>query len=155
MSNFMIEPLDVAIVTDAERRRAFGDPTVVERIADAPTGFPCRLSLTEVPPGTRLLLFRHRPFSGNGPYAEEGPIFAQPDAVRAEIPKNEVPPFIRSRPFVVVRRYDATEAIVGSELAPGADCAAAISRAFDIGDTAFVHVRSATYGCFLFRAGRA
>jgi hypothetical protein len=102
-----------------------------------------------------LLLFRHRPFSGNGPYAEEGPIFAQPDGDPVEALRNEVPAFIRSRPFVVVRRYDAAEAIAGSELVSGADCAAAISRAFDIDDTAFVHVRSATYGCFLFRAERA
>jgi hypothetical protein len=155
MSNFLIEPIDAAIVRDAERRRAGGDPTVAERIADAPTGFPCRLTLAEVPAGTRLLLFRHRPFHGNGPYAEEGPIFAQPDADPAEALRNEVPAFVRSRPFVVVRRYDAAEAIADSELVSGADCAAAISRALDIEDTAFVHVRSATYGCFLFRADRS
>jgi hypothetical protein len=155
MSKFRIRPIDRAIVEDAARRLACGDPSVAERVSDAPTGYPCRLSLAEAPVGARVLLFRHRPFQENGPYAEEGPIFARPEAAPADLPENEVPAYVRARRFVVVRRYDAREAITGAELAAGADCAAEISRAFDLADTAFVHVRSATYGCFLFRADRA
>jgi hypothetical protein len=155
MSSFQIHPIDPAIVEDAARRLAVGDPSVAERVVDSPTGYPCRLSLQEAPVGARVLLFRHRPFRGRSPYAEEGPVFARRGVEPAKLEQGEVPAYVLPRPLVVVRRYDEDEAISGAEVVSGADCAAALSRAFDLDDTAFVHVRSAGYGCFLFRAERA
>jgi hypothetical protein len=67
---------------------------------------------------------------------------------------NDVPELVTRRPAIVVRRYDAQEAIVGAEVVAGNDCAAALKRAFAHADTDFVHVRNAAYGCFLFRADR-
>jgi hypothetical protein len=151
---FQVHAIPAAFVLAAERRLAEGDPSVAVRIVDAPNGYPCRLSLADAPPGARVLLFRHRPFSGDHPYAEEGPIFARPGAARAILAANEVPAFVARRPAIAVRRYDAQEAILGAEVVAGADCGGALRRAFAFDDTAFVHIRNAAWGCFLCRADR-
>jgi Protein of unknown function (DUF1203) len=155
MTHFQVRALDSSHVRDAERRLAAGDPAVREHIVGEGGGAPCRLTLEDAPTGARVLLFRHRPFSGDHPYAEEGPIFARTGALQATLGRDEVPAMVARRPFITVRRYDAAEAIVGAEVVAGTDCKAAIERALAHDDTAFAHVRNSAWGCFLFRVDRA
>lgn len=155
MMHFQAKPIAAALVADAARRLAAGDPSVEERFADDPSAAPCRLTLADPPRGARMLLFRHRPFGIDNPYAEEGPVFAWADGAEAQLAIDEVPNFVPRRPLILVRRYNAKSEIAGAELVPGVQCGAEIKRALALADTDFVHVRSAAYGCFLFRADRA
>ncbi|MGE0046933.1 MAG: DUF1203 domain-containing protein [Hyphomonadaceae bacterium] len=152
MTHFQIRPIAQETVAAAEARLAAGDPSVIERIIEEEGGQPCRLTLAEAPKGSRVLLFRHRPFAGDGPYAEEGPIFARTDAGAASLAANEVPAFIAAREIVMVRRYDRAGAIAGGELVAGADVAKTIAARLSDDAIEFVHLRSAHYGCFLCEA---
>jgi len=154
MARFQVSPISPAAVADARRRFSNGDPTVEERIVDAPTGYPCRITLEEARRGERVLLFRHRPFASDGPYAEEGPVFARLESPPAQLGQCELPPFLANRKLVSVKRYDARHAIAGAEVVNPEECGLAISRALDDQEVAYVHVRNAGYGCFLFRADR-
>ncbi|MEJ0022348.1 MAG: DUF1203 domain-containing protein [Alphaproteobacteria bacterium] len=154
MAQFQVRAIGEDVVRDALARHAAGDPHVEEQLIETPTGHPCRITLAEIPAGERALLFRHSPFDAPSPYAEAGPIFARIARPPARLGANEVPAFVAERPLVVVRAYDNVNAIASGEVVAGEACAAAIARALDDDATAYVHVRSAAYGCFLFRADR-
>jgi hypothetical protein len=155
MSDFIVQPLDPVFAEAAARRRAQGDPFVRLVEVDAPTGYPCRVTLEYAQPGETVLLFKHNPFAAASPYAEEGPIFARRGARPAALARNMLPDYVRAMPHIAVRGYDDTTAIAYAEVAPGAACEAAIRRAFANGDIVYAHVRAGAYGCFQFRVDRA
>ncbi|MBI1186175.1 MAG: DUF1203 domain-containing protein [Alphaproteobacteria bacterium] len=155
MARFQVAPISPAVVAAAARRLAAGDPAVSLRTVDAPSGYPCRLTLQEAKPGERVLLFRHRPFDAVTPYTEEGPIFARLDAAPAHLPPGALPDFMAQRKLLTVRRYDRAGAIAGAEVVPPEACAETIAHALEHANVDYVHVRNAGYGCFLFRADRA
>jgi hypothetical protein len=154
MARFQVVPISRAIVADAAARLAAGESGVALLTVDAPSGYPCRLTLEEARPGERILLCRHRPFEAITPYTEEGPIFARPDAAPARLPPGALPPFMAMRKLLSVRRYDRAGAIAGADVVRPDDCAEAIAQALEDDAVAYVHVRNAGYGCFLFRADR-
>ena len=155
MSQFIVRSLDTAHVEAAERRLQDGDPFVRLVDVNAPIGFPCRVTLAWAQPGEQVLLFRHRPFGPVSPYAEEGPIFARRSASQAQLSEGELPAYIAQVPHIAVRGYDETTSIATAEIAPGAECAAAIGRAFANNAVQYAHVRAGAYGCFQFRVDRA
>ena len=115
-------------------------------VADAPTGFPCRVSLVDAQPGDELVLvsFEHHPTSS--PYRASGPIFvrrgAEPfDAV------DRVPEMLRSRQLSV-RAYDAHGDLVRAEVCPGTELEAMIADLFAEPEAHELHVHFARAGCF-------
>jgi hypothetical protein len=154
MGDFQVRALDPAHVEGAARRLAAGDPFVREVEVTGATGFPCRVTLAWASPGERVLLFRHRPFEIASPYAEEGPVFARPDAPQAILAPGALPPYVAGMAHVGVRGYDEEATLIHAELVAGPSCAAAIARAFASGDVAFAHVRAGAHGCFQFRVDR-
>jgi len=92
-------------------------------------GEPCRDVLRRARPGERLILSGFTPFSRRGPYREYGPIF--------------------------VRAYSALEEILDAELVEVPEFAATVERFFRRPETAFLHVRFPTYGCFACRIDRS
>ena len=56
------------------------------------------------------------------------------------------------REHFVIRAYSDAEEIVDAALVGPSDAAATVERLFDRTDTAFLHVRFPTYGCFAMRA---
>ena len=115
---------------------------------------PCRSCLRVTPPGTRLILFAHRPFATTGPYAETGPVFVHADACEPYRARDVFPADFRPR-RLVFRAYDACGAIHDATLADGADAEATLARQFADAAVARVHVRNPAWGCFDFAVERA
>ncbi len=116
-------------------------------------GNPCRFTLRQSPPGEELLLVSHRPFRGDHPYAEIGPIFIRlrGDAGYTDVHRfpAEIDPTTR-----IFRAYDAAERIVDARIGtPNPD--ALIRELFANPAVDCIHVRSLTYGCYTFKIERA
>ena len=82
-------------------------------------------------------------------------MFARRDGEPASLAPDQLPDYVADIAHVAVRGYDATTSIAHAEIVAGADCAAAIGRAFGKDEIEYVHVRAGAYGCFQFRVDRA
>src|SRR5262249_12297579 len=115
-------------------------------------GEPCRDVLRRARPSERLILASFTPFSKPGPYKEYGPIFVLADETSEEIRRDALPSagseddYLRQQ--FVIRAYSDAEEILDAELIKAPEIAATVERFLDRSDTAFLHVRFPTYGCF-------
>lgn len=130
----------------------------VKRVTAA-GGEPCRDVLRRARAGEELILASFTPFAQSGPYKEYGPIFVLANASDEAVHRDALPPagtptnYLREQ--FVVRAYSSAEEIVGAELVGAATFADTVDRFFASDDTAFLHVRFPTYGCFACRIDRA
>ena len=129
----------------ARRALAAGAPDHALVTADSPSGYPCRHCLQWATPGEAMILF---PFAAveEGPYREVGPIFvhaqpcapyAQSDSYPAEFRKGRV-----------VRAYNARKFMIDARVVKGEGPEQVIQELLANSDAAFLHVRSATRGCY-------
>jgi len=129
----------------------------VKRVV-AKGGKPCRDVLRRASAGEELILASFTPFSRPGPYKEYGPVFvlARPDAEAAR--RDELPRAGASTDYLreqfVIRAYSAAEEILDAALVKAPELAATVERFFASEETAFLHVRFPTYGCFALRVDR-
>lgn len=122
-------------------------------------GEPCRDVLRRATAGEELILASFTPFARVGPYREYGPIFvsAHPSADlpgRDALPRAGGPADYLREQFVI-RAYSAAEEILDAAMVKGPELAENVARFFDSAETAFLHVRFPTYGCFALRIDRA
>ena len=122
-------------------------------VADAPTGFPCRVSLVDADPGDELLLLPHEHLSTGSPYRASGPVFVRAGARRAVLEPGVIPPYVTRR-LMSVRAYDANDMMVAGEVCEGADVHATLERLMADDAVAFVHLHNANRGCFSCRVER-
>jgi hypothetical protein len=124
------------------------EPEIQER-----GGNPCRHCLRRAIAGERLTLFSHSPFDRQNPYKEHGPIFVHSDGCERYAAQNELPPDFVDRP-IVLRGYDYQQRI--ARVAVVVDDAADLRAEQLLSDPeiAFLHARSFTHGCYLFRIDR-
>lgn len=126
-----------------------------ERVVSKGTGYPCRHCLRTIPEGADALVLAHRPFPDLQPYAETGPIFLCANLCeRYSAP--DLPPIAQTSPGYLLKGYSPDDRIVygtGAVVPPDAigDYAQSL---LDRTDIAYVHARSATNNCFLFRIDR-
>jgi len=122
-------------------------------------GEPCRDVLRRARPSERLILASFTPFSKPGPYKEYGPIFVLADETGEEIGRDQLPPAGSEHDYLreqfVIRAYSDAEEILDAEMVKAPDIGTTVERLFDRADTAFLHVRFPTYGCFALRIDRA
>jgi hypothetical protein len=145
-SSFRIVPLRTEIA-EAARRAAWqgaADHRVVT--ADSPRGYPCRHCLRWAQPGERMILFPFAAIPSGRPYSESGPIFVHAEACERYAATDEFPPEFRKGR--VLRAYNSVHDIIAAEVANGAGPEAVIERFLQKPETAFVHVRSVSHGCF-------
>ena len=97
------------------------------KIADAPKGFPCRVSLQDAPVGARMLLlnFEHQPAST--PYRSRHAIFVQDGAQEAHPGVNEVPEVLASR-TLSVRAFDSAGQMLDALVVNGREAGPALGR---------------------------
>lgn len=144
----------VALPTDAVRAYQRGGVDayghIPERHISDGAGLPCRHCLGDIDGGDEYLILAHRPFADLQPYAETGPIFLHADECPRHPETAEPPRAFLERPQMLVRGYDGGERIVygTGALIPTGGLAANVSAVFDTPEVAFVHIRSATNGCF-------
>ncbi|HEV2843007.1 MAG TPA: DUF1203 domain-containing protein [Chthoniobacterales bacterium] len=151
-SNFRIVPLRTEIA-EAARHAAEGgvsDHAVVT--ADSPNGYPCRHCLRWAQPGERMILFPFAAIAPGRPYSESGPIFVHAEACERYEATREFPPAFRTGR--VIRAYNSQREIIAAEVANGEGPEPVIERFLEKPETAFVHVRSASHGCYTMEVER-
>jgi hypothetical protein len=126
---------------------------VVRMTADAPTGFPCRISLDDAAPGDTLLLLNHVSHDGDGPYRASHAIFVGEQSAEAACFGDAIPPALDRR-ILSLRAFDKAGMMSDAALAQPGEADAAIRRL--LADPAVDHVdaHNALRGCFAARIER-
>jgi hypothetical protein len=145
-SKFRIVPLRTEVAEAARRAAECGAPDHRIVIADSPSGYPCRHCLRWATPGDRMILFPFAAIPVGRPYSESGPIFVHAEPCERYAKADEFPAdFRRGRS---IRAYDSDQNIIAAEFVNGSEPEAIIERFLEKPETAFVHVRSASHGCY-------
>ena len=150
---FRIVPLSTEIA-DASRRVAdagASDHTVIT--ADSLTGYPCRHCLCWAQPGERMILFPFAAIPAGRPYAESGPIFVHANPCERYSKTREYPESFRNGR--VLRAYSSKQNMIDAEVVTGNEPEPIIEKFLENPETAFVHVRSVTHGCYTMQIERA
>lgn len=130
----------------------------VKRVVAA-GGEPCRDVLRRAAAGEELILASFTPFTQAGPYKEYGPIFVLANESGEGVCRDELPaaggPHDYLREQFVIRAYSSAEEIVDAALVKAPELEATVARFFASEETAFLHARFPTYGCFALRIDRA
>lgn len=139
-------PADTVATLRQSRRDAYGDP--IETAISAGHGIPCRACLKITPKGQRYLILAHRPFEGQNPYTETGPIFLC-ESCAGTSASSTLPEMLTS-PNYIVRGYGADERIVygTGQVTPTKDIPTYATQLLARDDITFVDVRSAANNCF-------
>ena len=145
-SNFRVVPLRTKIAEAARAAAKAGEPDHAVVTADSPRGYPCRHCLRWAEPGERMILFPFAAIPPGRPYSESGPIFVHADPCQRYGATEEYPAEFREGR--VIRAYNSQHDIIAAEVANGAGPEAVIERFLQKPETAFVHVRSVSHGCY-------
>lgn len=126
---------------------------VVVRVADAKPGFPCRVTLRDAEPGTRMLLLNYEHQDAATPYRSRHAIFVCDGATDAVLKPGEVPEQMRSR-LLSVRAFSEGGMMVEADVVEGYGAAETFTRLLANPETAYLHVHFAKYGCYAARVDR-
>ena len=151
-SNFRIVPIRTDIAEAARREAEAGAPDHVLVTADSPRGYPCRHCLRWASPGEPMVLFPFAAIAPGRPYSEGGPIFVHAEPCERYAATHEFPSEFRKGR--VVRAYNSQHDMFAADLANGEGPEAVIERFLQKPETAFVHVRSASHGCYTMEVKR-
>ena len=150
----------VALATaDASRLRAGGADAhgrPPERCRSDGDGNPCRHCLAEINAGEPMLVLAWRPFPAPQPYAEVGPIFLHADACERHSEAGGAPSMLAAWQHLLLRGYGADDRIVygTGTIVAGAELEQAAADLLAWPEIAYLHVRSATNGCYQCRIER-
>ncbi len=122
--------------------------------ADAPVGYPCRISLEDAPVGEPVLLLPFTHLDSRSPYRASGPIFVRRGRSEAARIVGELPPYLTRRPLSV-RAYDAADDMIDADIVDGREAAPLIERYLALKDASYLHIHFARRGCFACRVDRA
>ena len=151
-SSFRIVPIRTEIAEAARHQTEVGAPDHVFVTADSPNGYPCRHCLRWAQPGERMILFPFAAIAPGRPYSETGPIFVHAEPCERYAATHEFPSEFRKGR--VLRAYNSRHDIIAAEVANGEGPEAVIERFLQKPETAFVHVRSASHGCYTMEVER-
>jgi len=125
----------------------------VRMIADSQPGYPCRVSLQDACVGEEVLLLPYEHLAEASPYRSVGPIFVRRGAEPRILEPGEIPAYV-SRRQISLRAYDASHRMLAADLCQGDGAAAAIERALDDREVAYLHLHNALPGCYSCRVER-
>ena len=145
-SSFRIVPIRTEIAEAARCGAKAGAPDHVFVTADSPDGYPCRHCLRWAQPGERMILFPFAAIAPGRPYSESGPIFVHAEPCERYAATDEFPSAFRNGR--VLRAYNSKRDMIAAEVANEEGPEAVIERFLEKPETAFVHVRSASHGCY-------
>ena len=132
---------------------ALAERKAVRVTADSPSGYPCRISLTDATPGEALLLLNHVSHDAAGPFRTAYGIYVRKDAGEAARFEDEVPVYLDRR-TLGLRGFDAEGMLKGGLLAMPGEADARIRELFDQPAVATIHAHNAALGCFLAKIER-
>jgi hypothetical protein len=150
--NFQIIPLNSEVAEAARRAAAAGAPDHGVVIADSTNGFPCRHCLRWAQPGERVILFPYAAIPLGHPYSESGPIFVHAEPCERYRATRAYPSSFRNGR--VFRAYNSNYDMIDAEVVNGSEPEAVVEKLLQNPETAFVHARSVTHGCYTFGVER-
>jgi len=121
--------------------------SIVRRVADTSSGFPCRVSLRDAAVGETLLLLNYEHLSVATPYRSSHAIFVRQNAQEAKLAPGEIPDVLRVR-LLSVRAFDHEGMMVGAEVVQGRELESTIAQLFANPQAAYLHAHNAKPGCF-------
>ena len=154
MVRFVAMPTEEALALQAGGPDAHGQKP--EKQTSDGDGVPCRHCLTRVAKGEPYLVLAYRPFPGDQPYAETGPIFLHAEPCPRFEEEGTVPEILTERPEFVVRGYDARDRIVyeSCTIVPGNRILEDAERLLEMPHVKYLHVRARTSTCYQCRVER-
>lgn len=151
--SFVVTPLasDVAEAALRAGRDEYGNALAPELQTTA--GNPCRHCLRRAKAGESLVLFSYSPFDVRNPYKEVGPVFVHADGCERYAATDRLPEDFLNRP-IVLRGYDNEQRIARVSVVVDNATEARVEELLADPSIAYVHARSFTHGCYLFRIDR-
>ena len=144
MTGLSPEPFQALFgLTDA----ALAERGVQRVVADAPNGFPCRVSLEDAAPGETLLLLNHEHQPADTPYRARHAIFVREGARSRFDAVDTVPDQLKRRPLSL-RAFDADHMMIDADLCEGTEAETLIERLLDDPRTAYIQAHFARRGCY-------
>lgn len=134
------------------------DETLVGRgarrvVADAPLGYPCRISLDDARPGESLILVNYEHQPAATPFRASHAIFVR-EGVEPVAAVDEMPPALRRR-LLSLRAFDENDMMVAADITEGADAGTLIATMFEDPRIAYLHAHYAKWGCYAARIDRS
>lgn len=145
-SKFRVVPLQTKVAEAARAAAKAGAPDHAVITTDVPQAYPCRHCLQWAKLGERVVLFPFASVPPGHPYSESGPIFVHADPCECYQATDEYPADFREGR--AVRAYNSQHDMIAAEVANGVGPEALIERFLQMPETAFIHIRSATRGCY-------
>ena len=119
------------------------------------TGFPCRISLEDVPVGERVILTNYVHLGApHSPYRAGGPIFVREQPGTRFDAVDTVPRQLEKR-LMSLRAYDEEAMMVEGLVIEGTALAEHVEALFTRRDVAFIHAHFAKQGCYAASIERA
>ena len=125
---------------------------VTRTVADRTPGYPDRVELLDVEPGTPVLLLNYLHQPADTAYRSSHAIFVR-EGARSAYDAPVVPAVFRPRPLSV-RAFDATHQMVDAELVAGSVVEPVLERLLAAPAVAYLHVHYAVRGCYAARVER-
>ena len=124
----------------------------VRVIAEAGSGYPCRISLTDAEPGQAVILvhFEHHPVAS--PYRASHAIYVR-DGETTYDAVDQVPDQLRKR-LLSVRAFDRAGMMLAADIVEGRELEGLIARLFADDRAAYLHAHYARQGCYAARIER-
>ena len=125
----------------------------IRMTVDSNPGFPCRVTLDDLEPGTSVLLLNHVSH-GDGPYRASHAIFVSEQASEAAVFDDSVPPALDRR-VLSLRAFDDKGMMVDARLAQPGEADEAIRSMLVDRSVDHIDAHNAVRGCFAARVERA
>ncbi len=122
-------------------------------IADAPVGYPCRVSLDDAQPGETLILVNYEHQSAPTPFRASHAVFVR-EGVAPVSMIGEMPPALRRR-LLSLRAFDTNGMMIAADIVDGAEASNLIVQMFENAQVAYLHAHYAKWGCYAARIDRA
>ena len=116
---------------------------------------PCRHCLKLIrPQAEELILFTYDSFYGQGVPPMPGPVYIHAESCEAAASNGQIPAEFLGQPLTF-EAFGANRERLGERRVTGAGENEALQEVFSQPEVQYVHVRSTTAGCYLFRVERA
>ena len=145
---FFAMPTEHAQAYRKGAKDAYGEAP--ERAVSDGSGLPCRHCLADIGEGEGYLTLAYRPFPEHKPFAETGPIFIHENHCDRYPQSGKTPTMFLNRSHVMLRGYNRQNRIVyGTGVrVPSSDIDNAAAATLLKPEVDYVHIRSASVGCF-------
>ena len=133
---------------------ALAERRIVRRTVDAPSGFPCRVTLEDARVGETVLLMNYEHQPADTPFRASHAIYVREGDHPTRRDVDAIPPALAVRPYISLRAFTDEGMMVDATVAPGAELSPAIEQMLERPDVAYLHAHYAGMGCYAARVDR-